>query len=118
VVAPQTAPSEGMFRLVGTPVQLATALYLSLDLYIESRSSRSDQPHALSGRCEKRLGIGESDPIRGVLGTARNGQIELALLRRWSARDTIDIFTGEVRGDTIAGRFRGSGGVVHFVRQR
>jgi hypothetical protein len=118
VVGPQGDPVAGTFRMVGTPAELASALYLSLELYVESRSSRSDQPDALSGRCQKRLGLGENDPIRGVLGTARDGRVELALLRRWSARDTVDTFTGELRADTIVGRFRGSGAVVRFVRQR
>jgi hypothetical protein len=104
--------------LIGTPVEQAGSPYLGFELYVESPAARADQGDALSGRSEKRLSIGESDPIRGVLGTGSGGRVELAFLRRWSARDTVDTFSGEVRGDTIAGRFRGVGGVVQFVRQR
>jgi len=117
VVAPQGDPGTGRFRLVDTPAEQPASPYHGFELYVESRASRSDQADALSGRCDKKLSIGESDPIRGVLGTARNGQIELAMLRRWSAADTVDTFTGEIRGDTIVGRFRAAGGVVRFVRQ-
>jgi hypothetical protein len=54
----------------------------------------------------------------GVLGTARGTQLELALVNDWSARDTVEVFTGEVRGDTIVGSYRGFGGIVRFVRRR
>jgi uncharacterized protein DUF4249 len=116
VVAPQPEPAAGMFRFVGTVAERISTPVLSLELYVESRAARADQADALSGRYEKRLIIGESDPIRGLLGTARNGRIELAFLRSWSARDTTDILIGEIRGDTIVGAFR-SGGIVHFVKQ-
>jgi hypothetical protein len=116
VVTPQTEQVAGRFRFVGTAVEQAASPYNGFELYVESRAARADQGDALSGRCEKRLFMGETDPIRGVLGTATGSRVELAFLRRWSARDTVDTFSGEVRGDTIAGRFRGVGGVVHFVR--
>jgi hypothetical protein len=117
VVAPQTEPGTGRFRFVSSSIEQAPTPYFGFELYIESRAARGDQADALSGRCEKRLAIGEPDPIRGVLGTAKDGRVELAFLRRWSARDTVDTFSGEIRGDTIAGRFRGVGGVVRFARQ-
>jgi hypothetical protein len=117
VVAPQPEAAAGMFRFVGTVAERMSTPILSLELYVESSSARADQADALSGRYEKRLIIGESDPIRGLLGTARNGRIELAFLRRWSARDTTDILVGEIRGDTIVGDYRGAGGPVHFVKQ-
>jgi hypothetical protein len=117
VVAPQPEPAAGMFRFVGTPAELASTPYLSLELYVESRAARADQADALSGRCEERPVIGGGDPINGLLGTVRNGRIELALLNGWSARDTAEVFTGEIRGDTIVGEYRLSGGPVRFVRQ-
>ena len=118
VVAPQGEPGTGHYNLIGTPTEQAGSPYNGFELYLESRASRSDQGDALSGRCEKKLRFGESDPIRGVLGTSRNGQVELAMLRRWSAADTVDTFTGEIRGDTIVGRFPGAGGTVRFVKDR
>ena len=51
-------------------------------------------------------------------GTARNGRVEFAFLRDWYAADTAEVFTGEIRGDTIVGFYRGQGGPVRFVRQR
>jgi hypothetical protein len=47
----------------------------------------------------------------------RDGRIELGLLNGWSATDTLEVFTGQIRGDTIVGSYRGLGGLVHFVKQ-
>ena len=119
VVAPQAEPSAGMFDFVGTPAQRASTPYLHLELYVESTAARGDQADALSGRSERRLGFGDTGcPVCGLLGTVRDGRIELALLRDWYASDTAEVFSGEIRGDTIVGSYRGFGGVAHFVRQR
>jgi hypothetical protein len=118
VVAPQREPVAGSFRFVGTPDELATTLLLNLDLYVESRSARSDQGDALSGRYERRPSFAYTGPlINGLLGTVRSGRVELALLRGWSAQDTVDVFTGEIRGDTLVGAYRFFGGRIHFVKQ-
>lgn len=119
VVAPQPEPEAGMFRFVGTDAEQISAPYLSLELYVESRAARTDQADALSGRYQRRPTIGQTGcVVCGLLGTARNGRIELALLRDWYARDTVEIFTGEIRGDTIVGSFRLAGGIAHFVKQQ
>ena len=118
VVAPQSEPAAGTFRVAGTNDERLFAPVLSLELYIESPAARAGQADALSGRYEKRLIIGEPDPVRGLLGTVDNGHIQLALLRLWSARDTLATFTGDIHGDTIVGVYRGFGGVARFVRQR
>ena len=116
VVAPQPEPEAGTFRFVGTPAEEASTRYLGLELYVESRAARSDQGHALSGRYHKRPIIGQAGCLTcGLLGTARDGRIELALLADWYARDTTERFEGEIRGDTIVGRFQVSG-VGRFVR--
>jgi hypothetical protein len=108
-----------MFVFVGTQSEQISTPYSSLELYVESRSARADQPDALSGRYVRRPSIGQTGcNTCGLLGTARNGQIELAFLRDWFAKDTAEILTGEIRGDTIVGRYRGFGGLVHFVKQR
>lgn len=118
VVAPQTEPEAGRFQLVGTPDEVAYARFLSLELYVESRATRADQAHALSGRYHKRPVLGVPGCLTcGLLGTARDGRIELAFLTDWYARDTADIFVGRLRGDTITGTYRASGGAT-FVRQR
>jgi hypothetical protein len=86
---------------------------------VESPSSRSDQGDALSGRFERRPTFSlPNEPIDGLLGTVKKGKVELSFLRNWSASDTVEVFTGEIRGDTIVGSYRGFGGVAHFVRQR
>ncbi|HEX6051225.1 MAG TPA: hypothetical protein VFZ21_18215 [Gemmatimonadaceae bacterium] len=119
VVAPQTEPAAGLFRFDGPPEQAATTPYLSLELYVESRAGRSDQADALSGRFERRPTFTQpNDPIDGLLGTVHNGRVQLSFLRNWSATDTVEVFTGEIRGDTISGSYRGFGGFVRFVRQR
>jgi len=119
VVAPQSDPESGMFHFTGTPDEVAGARYLSLELYVESRAARDDQADALSGRYQRRLLIGEPGcGTCGVLGTIRGGRIELALLSDWFANDTADVLIGEMRGDTIIGRYRAAGGVARFVRQR
>ena len=117
VVAPQPEPETGTFEFVGTPAEQASTRYLGLELYIESRAVRSDQSHALSGRYHKRPMLGQAGCLTcGLLGTARDGRIELAFLRDWYARDTLEIFQGEIHGDTIVGQFQASG-VGRFVRR-
>jgi hypothetical protein len=117
VVAPQTELPAGNFRFVGTPAAEASTLILSLEVYVESGSARAGQPDALSGRHQKRPTIGGGDPIAGLLGTTRDARIELAFLRGWSAADTADVLTGEIRGDTIVGVYRFAGGPVRFVKE-
>jgi hypothetical protein len=119
VVAPQPEPSAGVFRFVGTEAEQISTPYLGLELYVESRAGRADQADALSGRYEKRPTIGQVGcNVCGMLGTTRNGRIELALLRDWYASDTAEVFTGEIRGDTIVGRYRLTGELAHFVKQQ
>ena len=118
VVAPQTEQAAGLFRFAGTPAERETTPYLSLELYVESRSGRSDQGDALSGRFERRPTFTlPNDPIDGLLGTVRNGSVKLAFLRNWSSTDTVEVLTGEIRGDTIIGSYRGFGGIARFVKQ-
>jgi hypothetical protein len=119
VVTPQTEPEAGMFRFVGTAAEVASTPYLGLELYVESRAARGDQAHALSGRYHKRPVLGQRGCLTcGLLGSARDGRIELALLSDWYAVDTADVFRGEIRGDTIVGTYRVGGGVARFVRER
>jgi hypothetical protein len=119
VVAPQPEPEAGMFQFSGTAAERASTPYLSLELYVESRAARADQADALSGRYEKRPRLGQTGCLTcGLLGSARNGRIELAFLSDWYARDTADVFRGEIRGDTLVGSYRLAGGIVRFVKQR
>ena len=120
VVAPQDEPEAGNYVAVGPPEELVGNRYPSFELYVESRSARSDQPDALSGRAQRRRSLGEVGcETCGLLGAVRDGRrIELYFLNEWSARDTTEVLTGEIRGDTIVGLYRGFGGPVHFVKRR
>jgi hypothetical protein len=119
VTAPQPEVEAGTFLFVGTDSARRTTPYLSLQLYVESRSARADQADALSGRFERRPTFSPpNEPIDGLLGSVRKGRVQLAFLRLWSAADTVEVFTGEIRGDTLVGSYRGFGGLVHFVKKR
>ena len=119
VVAPQPEPEAGTFRFAGTAVERQTTPFLSFQLYVEARAARGDQRDALSGRVEVRPRLGYTGCLTcGVLGAVRDGRVELAVLRGWYASDTTELFTGELRGDTLVGQYRGLGGVARFVRQR
>lgn len=118
VVAPQSEPEAGMFEFVGTEAERVSTPILRLELYVESPSARGDQPSALSGRYVRRTTLGDPGcAVCGLLGTAQDRRIELTLLREWSALESRDTFVGEIRGDTIVGSYRGSGGIVRFVRR-
>jgi hypothetical protein len=119
VVAPQTEPVAGSFRVIGTPEELSTTPYLALELYVESAAARRDQSDALSGRATRRKSIFDTGcSLCGVLGAVQDGHVELQILSAWSARDTMETFVGELRGDTLVGSYRGLGSTARFLRQR
>ena len=119
VTAPQSEPFAGTFKYVGPPNEALGTPYLTLELYLESRAARSDQPDALSGRFEKRPSFANTGcQVCGLLGTVQDGRVRLYFLRDWYARDTAETFTGELRGDTLVGSYRGFGGIARFVKQR
>jgi hypothetical protein len=125
VVAPQSQPVAGEFVFDGTQFERSVTPFLSLTLYLESPSARADQPDLLSGRYEVRSGWKFTGcQVCGLFGTARDGAIKLALLevgidtKGWSGRDTTELFTGELKGDTITGSYSGLGGRVRFVKRR
>jgi hypothetical protein len=118
VLTDQSEATAGTFDFVGSQFDQSVTPYLSIELHVESRAARGDQADALSGRYDRRPFFGIIGCLTcGLLGTVRDGQIELALLRDWSARDTAEVFNGEIRGDTIVGFYRGQGGPVRFVRR-
>jgi hypothetical protein len=117
ISAPQTGAAEGHFDLDQSTIASLAARYLSFDLYVESPAARAVQSDALSGRYHPRPRFGyDGCPVCGLLGTARDGQIELALLNDWSGRDTVEVFDGTLKADTLTGFFRGGGGPFKFVR--
>jgi hypothetical protein len=125
VVSPQSESIAGYYVVSGTDILASVAPYSSLSLYLESPAARSDQPDLLSGRYTNGVGWKFTGcQVCGLFGTVQGQTVKLALLetgidtKGWSARDTVDLFTGTVRGDTIVGSYRGRGGPFSFVRQR
>jgi hypothetical protein len=118
VTAPRSRPIEGRFEWVGPPLGEFGARYLTFDIYLESPAARSDQSDALSGthRPTPRIDY-HGCPICGMLGTTRDGKVELALLNDYSGADTVDVFDGQLKGDTLVGSFRYTGGPFRYVRQ-
>lgn len=113
VVADQTEPIEGRFRLVDLEGPEAGGFAGQLILYVESKAARSDLPAALSGRYVTGGPAARSD---GVIGEQRGSAVTLALLENQSASDTADVFTGELRGDTLIGTYRHTRGTSVFVK--
>lgn len=118
VTEPQTSSVEGHFELYGTDFETLGSTYLSFDLYVESPAARSGQSDALSGRYRPRPRFSYTGcPICGLLGSAHDGRLQLALLKDWSGADTVEVFNGQLVGDTLTGVFRFAGGPFRFVRQ-
>lgn len=106
VTAPQRQPSEGHWALVS-----GTAAASTLDLWIETPAT-SLSPAGLSGTW---TGARGRDGFLGVLdGTA----LRIALLDTRLGADTIATLEGELRGDTITGKYRGAAAAVRYVRTR
>jgi hypothetical protein len=113
VTAVRQEPIEARFVYLTSVTGAARTPATEVNLYIESPSQRSDVPAALSGKYTTPL-------LRtdGVLGTQIGSSIALAFLSNQSAFDTLAVFTGELRGDTLAGFYRDRPGPAVFVRRR
>jgi hypothetical protein len=110
VTADQTEPVEGRYRL--TPfTQTSTTRATTITLYVESKSTRPDVPDALSGRY--------TSPMRndGIIGELSGTTITFALLADQLVGDTVDVFSGELKGTTITGTYRKQGTTAVFVKQ-
>jgi len=125
VVAPQSQSIAGEYVVGGDDLEKLIAPFSSLSLYLESPASRSDQPDLLSGRYTTGVGWKFTGcQVCGLFGTVQGTAVQIALLetgidtKGWSARDTADVFTGTVRGDTLVGKYRFKGGPFHYVRKR
>jgi hypothetical protein len=112
VVADQTQPIEGRFR-IPAPVDPTTPAS-SFNLYIESASVRSDAPSALSGRYNT---PGPNAHADGLIGTIKGSDVTIALLSNQLATDTVDVFTGQLQNGTLTGSYRKRLGTVTFVKQ-
>ncbi len=112
VTAPRTRPVEGRYTYHGTALDQQSSIARVVDLYVESPATGSDQPDAISGRYTTVSGV-----AGGVMGTFRNGELRIAFLRGIERRDTLDVFTGTLRGDTLDGKYRNYGVSARFVRE-
>jgi len=112
VTANQTEPIEARFRLSSAGGSAATVAN-QFTLYVESKATRSDLPTALSGRYVSPTPTPHGD---GVLGEQLGSTITLALLANQLSGDTIDVFSGQLRGDTLTGSYRKNGGAAVFLR--
>jgi uncharacterized protein DUF4249 len=114
VTADQTEPIEGRFRLTSVSGGAVAVQARQLTLYVESPAARDGLPAALSGRY---VGFGVQPPNDGIIGQQLGNTITLALLSNQLAGDTLDLFAGVLRGDTLSGTYKKAGGQVVFVRQ-
>lgn len=111
VVANQTEPIEARFRL--TSASIGASVANQFTLYVESKATREDLPAALSGRY---VTPGPNARGDGILGEQIGTSVTLVLLLNQLSGDTADVFTGELRGDTLRGTYRKNGGTVVFLR--
>lgn len=106
VTAPQRLPAEGRYVLAAGSAP-ATALHV----WVETPPT-SFSPAGLSGAWTGTRGHD------GFLGVLDGATIRLALLDTRLGADTIATVEGELRGDTIVGRYRGAATTVRYVRVR
>jgi hypothetical protein len=111
VTADQTEPIEGRFRLTPTSTDLTVPTQFTL--YIESPAAKADAPAALSGRYVLGNSTTRGD---GILGTQLGPDVSIVLLNAQLAGDTVDVFTGELAGDTLRGAYQKKGTHAVFVR--
>jgi hypothetical protein len=112
VVADQTEPIEGRFRVVTGPAT-TNSFASQFTLYVESKPAGGNLPAALSGRYVTPNPASRSD---GIIGQQLGTTITLALLGNQLAGDTLDVFIGELHGDTLVGNYGLHGGVALFLR--
>ena len=98
--ADQTEPIEGRFRLTPTTNDQNTPTVFSL--YVESKGARDDLPSSLTGRYTLGASTTRGD---GIIGKFSGTAVSLALLANQLSGDTVDVFLGELEGDTIRGTY-------------
>lgn len=115
VTSTQARPVEGQFDAVPTGLGYTyggQANALTMSLFIESPSTKKGQADAVTGS------YGLSAPVSAsITGTHLDGKVKLVYLRSQAFSDTVEILSGELRGDTIAGTFS-KGAPARYVRRR
>jgi len=111
VTADRARPIEGRFVYLPNVAGAARTAATEVSLYVESASAKSGLPAALSGKYTV-----PSLRTDGVLGTQLGETITLAFLANQSAYDTVAVFAGQLRGDTLVGAYRDRTGTAMFVK--
>jgi hypothetical protein len=112
VIADQTQPIEGRFRLTPTSIDPTTPTQFTL--YVESPPAKADGPAEISGRYV----LGTSTTRGGgIIGQLRGPDVSLVILGGGNLiGDTLDLFVGELAGDTLSGTYKKSGASAVFLR--
>jgi hypothetical protein len=101
---------EGTYEVRVTPT-LPRAVADLLRIYVETPG----EPAALSGWFSRNRASGV---LEGMIGTRKDGKVVLEFLENQSSVDTVAVFAGEQRGDSLVGGYVGVNGAVVFVRRR
>jgi hypothetical protein len=115
VTASTSLPIEGVFDLQPSLGSLygGFADATSITLYDESPAVRSDQPDAITGNYRHSFGTTQA----AAVGTFANGRLRLVFLNDQTLTDSVDHFTGDLRGDTIVGEFS-KGAPGRYLRRK
>ena len=97
---------EGIWDLAAAPRLVAEVLRV----YVETPG----EPAALSGWYSRNR---SAAGLEGMVGTRTDGRIVLQFLANQSAVDTVAVFAGEQRGDSLVGTFVGVPGPVVFRKR-
>jgi hypothetical protein len=100
---------EGTYEVRATPT-LPRPVADLLRIYVETPG----EPAALSGWFTRNR---TSGVLEGMIGTRKSGRVVLEFLENQSSVDTVAVFAGEQRGDSLVGNYVGVPGAVVFVRR-
>jgi hypothetical protein len=103
---PREPAFEGLWDVAESPRPILDVLRL----YVETPG----EPAALSGWYARRSGGGLQE---GMIGTRTKGRVVLEFLANQVAVDTVAVFSGEQRGDSLVGGFVGVTGRVVFLKR-
>lgn len=103
---PREPAFEGLWDVVASPRPIVDVFRL----YVET----SGEPTALSGWYARNRATGT---LEGLVGTRTNGRVVLEFLANQAAADTVGVFSGEQRGDSLVGTFSGASGRVVFLKR-
>jgi hypothetical protein len=104
---PREPSLEGLWDGAGSPRPFLDVFRL----YVETPG----EPAALSGWYSRNRAGGV---LEGMVGTRTKGRVVLEFLANQASADTVAVFSGEQRGDSLVGTFNGVTGRVVFLKRR